>query len=109
PSAIAHPGHPGRAPADRAGGAHAQESVAEREAGFDGALGQDVVTFVAQEPARISRRFQRFMHPGRSPSNCISWDVSSSAADRPNRQRMFASQLNFFRFMADPETFSLTQ
>jgi hypothetical protein len=67
PSAISEPSNPGRAPADRASSAHAQESVAEREAGFDGALGQDVVTLMAQEPARVSRRFQRLMHRGRSP------------------------------------------
>jgi len=36
-------------------------------------------------------------------------DVSSPPADRPNRQRMFASQLNFFGSMADHETFALTQ
>ena len=36
-------------------------------------------------------------------------DVSSPPTDRPNGQRMFARQLNFFRFMADYETFARTQ
>ena len=62
PSAISQPSHPGRAPADRAGGAHAQESVAEREARFNGALGQHVVTFVAEDPTWVLRGFNHLMH-----------------------------------------------
>src|SRR5262249_33331678 len=83
---------------------------------------------MAQEPARVLRRFQCLMHPGHSPCRApkarachsvvllirlrdsrMDEDVSSPPADRPNRQRMFASQLNFFRSMADHETFALTQ
>ena len=67
PSAVSQPRHPGRAPADRAGGAHAQESVAEREARFDGALGQHVVAFVAEDPARSLASVPAPHASGRSP------------------------------------------
>src|SRR5262245_48079197 len=53
-----------RASTDRASGTHAQESVAEREPGFDSALAQYVVTFVAKDPARILGRLQQLTHRG---------------------------------------------
>ena len=70
PSAISQPAYPGRAPADRARGTHAQEAVAEREAGFNGALGQHVVAFVAEDPVRVLRRLQRLKHLAVSPRQC---------------------------------------
>src|SRR4030095_2468900 len=63
PSTISEPSYPGGAAADRASGAHTQEAIAKREAGFQSALGQTVVTFVAEDPTRILRWFQKRYHP----------------------------------------------
>ena len=64
PSAISEPADPGRAPADRAGSAHAQETVAVRETSLDRTLGQYMVAVVAEDPAGFLRRLQRLMHHG---------------------------------------------
>jgi transitional endoplasmic reticulum ATPase len=56
------------------------EPLAAGEAGFDAALGQHVVAFVAEHPASVLCRFQRFMHLGRSP-----WRAAPAARRRPKR------------------------
>ena len=53
------------------------------------------------------RRVQAFRHRGLFGHN--DEQRSSPSADRPDGQRLFSGQLDFFRFMADHETFTLTQ
>src|SRR5262249_52789089 len=41
---------------------HTEESIAEREAGFEGALGQHIITLVTENPSRVLRGFQGLYH-----------------------------------------------
>src|SRR5262249_42757580 len=67
PADVAEPARPGGAAADWTSGTHAEKAVAKGEARFDRALGQHAVAFVAENPAGLLSRLQRFKHRGHPP------------------------------------------